>query len=377
MKTLSFKLTQKQILRLQDLDNKIVDLYGLLKNLSEEELSAIHKFARVSMIGASTRIENALLTDLEIDWLDTILSTSAHTTAFESHKLMIEDKLSKDRERSIEEVAGCRQMLLLIYQEAKDLMPLRETDVRSLHHELLAPYRKALPYAGHYKTQPNSVIQQNWQTGEKKIVFQTADAGPLTQVAMAELLEWYNGIYVEDLRTVPISAEFIFRFLAIHPFQDGNGRLGRGLFLLLLLQSQNKALSNIAKYLAIDRYIEKHKEEYYFILRRCSDGKFQQDPRVYKINYFLDFMVKILQESLNGIETYRKKFHSLQKLSETAGTVLSVFKEHPEMRLNTKKISEETSFPERTVVYALSTLLKNKLIQKYGQGRATKYQLTF
>ncbi len=377
METLSFQLTHKQVLDLQNLENKIADLYGVLRGLPEEELQAIHKFARVSMIGASTRIENALLTDLEVDWIDTILSTDGHVTAFEAHKRMIEDKLSKDRERSIEEVAGCRQMLLLIYQEAQALIPLKEADVRNLHYELLASYQKGFLYAGKYKTQQNSVVQQNWSTGESRVVFQTADAGPLTQAAMTDLFYWYNEIYLQDVRTLVIASEFIFRFLAIHPFQDGNGRLGRGLFLLLLLQSKNKVLAAVSPYLAIDRYIEKYKEEYYFILNRCSDGKFQQDPHAYKIHYFLEFMIKVLEESLEGVEEYRKKFQALQKLSDAAVKVLNAFKEHPEIRLNTKRISEQTDLPIRTVAYALATLLKNKLIQRYGQGAATKYQLTF
>jgi Fic family protein len=330
------------------------------------------------MIGASTRIENALLTDLEVDWIDTILSTDGHVSAFETHKLMIENKLSKDRERSIEEVTGCRQMLLLIYQEAESLIPLKETDVRSLHYELLAPYQKGAHYAGKYKTHPNSVVQQNWSTRESRVVFQTVDAGPVTQAAMADLIQWYNEIYLQDAGTLAIASEFVFRFLAIHPFQDGNGRLGRGLFLLLLLlQSKNKALSTVGKYLAIDRYIEKYKEEYHFVLNCCSNGKFQQDPHSYKIHYFLEFMMKVLDESLEGVEKYRKKFKALQKLSDAAIKVLNTFKEHPEVRLNTKSIFEQTGIPIRTVAYALATLLENKLIQRYGQGAATKYQLTF
>ncbi|MGV8949280.1 MAG: hypothetical protein ACOH2E_07980 [Candidatus Paracaedibacter sp.] len=77
------------------------------------------------MIGASTRIENAQLTDSEVNWLDTILSEDGKTTALDQNRALIEDKLSKDRERSIEKVAGCRAMLLLIYEDYKDLLALK------------------------------------------------------------------------------------------------------------------------------------------------------------------------------------------------------------------------------------------------------------
>lgn len=374
---LSFELTQKHLSDLQDLENKIINTYAILKYLPEEELQAIHQFAKISMIGASTRIENAQLTDIEVDWMDTLLSTEGKATAFENNRMVIENKLSKDRERSIEEVAGCRNMLLVIYEQANSLLPLRESDIRSLHYELLSYYRTANHYIGKYKEQPNYVVQENKGTGERRIVFKTADAGPITQVAMSDLSQWYNDIYHYDARSIPIAVEFTYRFLAIHPFQDGNGRLGRGLFLLILLQSKNEALSTIARYLPIDRYIEKHKEEYYFVLNRCSGGTFKQIPSDYRINYFFEFMVKVLISSLDSIDVYRKKYEATKKLSDKARLILKCFREHPELRLNTQKIVEETKFPSRTVKYSLSMLLKLNLIQQSGQGSATKYQLTF
>jgi Fic family protein len=377
MSSLSFDITPKHLYDLQELENKIADIYALLKTLPEDELYAIQKFTRVSIIGSSTRIENALLTDLEVDWIDTVLISSGKTNSFENCKELIENKLSKDRERSIEEVAGCRNMLLLIYQDARSLVPLREIDIRSLHHELLSTYPKAHSYIGKYKEQPNYVVQENRMTGEKHIVFKTADAGPITLAAMHDLIEWYNKTYERDLRSIFIACEFVYRFLAIHPFQDGNGRLGRGLFLLLLLQSRSAPLASIAKYLPIDRSIEKYKEEYYFVLNRCSGGMFKQDAHDYKIHYFVEFMLKVLSNSLDSIEIYREKYKSIQMLSDSALKVINCFKEHPEIRLNTQRIANETGLPLRTVAYALSGLFKNNLIQKSGQGSATKYQITF
>ena len=156
--TLSFSLDKDLIEKLSALDNKFAEKFAVLKNCNQDELDALHKYARVSMIGASTRIENALLTDIEVNWLDTILTIDGKPTAFSKNRNLIEDKLSKDRERSIEEVAGCRAMLLLIYSNSMDFFPLKENDLRALHYELMSPYKKAIPYAGKYKIQSNSVI---------------------------------------------------------------------------------------------------------------------------------------------------------------------------------------------------------------------------
>lgn len=374
---LSFTLTDELTDLLNDLDNEFAKIYSELKALPLEELQILHRYARVSMVGASTRIENANLTDLEVNWLDTILTDDGKVTAFDQNRSLIEDKLSKDRERSIEEVAGCRAMLIFMYENPYDFFPLKENDIRSFHYELLAHYQKAHSYAGQYKTHSNSVVERHNSTGKTKIVFQTADAGPTTSAAMRDLVEWYNINLPIASWPIAVTAEFIYRFLAIHPFQDGNGRLGRGLFLLGLLHSKSEVISFVSYYLSIDRYIEQHKEEYYFVLNKCSSGRFKQDPKDYDINYFLKFMIKILRASLQGIVIARERFRAEQGLHLSAVTVLQCFKDFPEIRLTTGKIIQQTDLPRRTIVYALNTLLDLRLIQKYGQKNSTRYQLTF
>lgn len=374
---LSYVLTPDLLETLQKLEGKLSLAYTTLQIMKKEERSSIHRYAKISMIGASTRIENAKLTDSEIDWLDTILTRDGKTTAFEANRDLIKNKLSKDRERSIEEVAGCRQILLAIYENFADLFPIRETDLRGLHYQLMSPYQGAGPYIGQYKAVTNSVVEHNRLTGQIRTVFQTADPGPITSTSMHDLVSWYNETLPYERWPLAVTSEFVFRFLAIHPFQDGNGRMGRGLFLLSLLQSPQPIISFVAQYLAIDRQIEKHKEEYYFVLNQCSQGYFSQDPSTYKIGYFLRFMIKILTESLDDIDVYRIKYNQERNLSPSATQVLACFRENPEIRLTTKHIIEITNLPRRTVGNALTSLLEADLVQRYGQGAGTRYQITF
>lgn len=374
---LSYNISQEILLKLRRISSSFAEKFAEIKNFTNDERAAINRYARISMIGASTRIENAILTDPEIDWIDTILSKDGKTTEFQNNREAIENKLSKDRERSIEEVAGCRSMLFLIYEQAKDLFPLTETTVRGLHYELMHFYSNAGPYIGQYKKHPNFVVEHNIHTHESRTVFKTADSGPITEVAMAELLHWYKETLPVEPWSLGVSCEFIFRFLAIHPFQDGNGRLGRGLFLLSMLQSPDPIISYLAPYLAIDRHIELHKSEYYFVLNRCSNGVYSNNPSEYKIELFLNFMIKILEESLNDITIYRDRYKLLKMLPNAASLVLDCFKEHPEIRLSNKNIVEETSLPRKTVINSLYTLLNGGLIQKYGKGPSVRYQICF
>jgi Fic family protein len=374
---LSFIPGQKLENELRILQGDIVEIYKNIEELSPKEAKYLHRFALISNIGASTRIENAVLTDTEIAWVDTILQKNGKTTAFEENKIYILDKLQKDRERSVEEVVGCRQILSTVYVQAKELFPLTEAIIRGLHHDLLRYYPRAAHFAGGYKNVPNRVMSINHKTGEQKVVLDPSPPGMVTGLAMADLVNWYNLNIHESPWPLLVATEFVFRFLAIHPFQDGNGRLGRALFILTLLQSDDKYLKEISPYIAIDRHIEQNRSLYYTTLHQCSEGKFHDDPKKYKIEPLAWFFIKILRSSLADIEVYRNRYAELQKFSESALAVLNCFKSSPEKRLKVSDIEKDTGLPRRTVQYALQTITKKAFIQKLGQGAGTRYQLIF
>ncbi|MBW2657430.1 MAG: Fic family protein [Deltaproteobacteria bacterium] len=374
---LSFIPGQKLENELRILQGDIVEIYKNIEELSQKEAKYLHRFALISNIGASTRIENAVLTDTEIAWVDTILQKNGKTTAFEENKIYILDKLQKDRERSVEEVVGCRQILSTVYVQAKELFPLTEAIIRGLHHDLLRYYPRAAHFAGGYKNVPNRVMSINHKTGEQKVVLDPSPPGMVTGLAMADLVNWYNLNIHESPWPLLVATEFVFRFLAIHPFQDGNGRLGRALFILTLLQSDDKYLKEISPYIAIDRHIEQNRSLYYTTLHQCSEGKFHDDPKKYKIEPLAWFFIKILRSSLADIEVYRNRYAELQKFSESALAVLNCFKSSPEKRLKVSDIEKDTGLPRRTVQYALQTITKKAFIQKLGQGAGTRYQLIF
>jgi Fic family protein len=63
-----------------------------------------------------------------------------------------------------------------------------------------------------------------------------------------------------------LAATFVFDFLCIHPFRDGNGRVSR-LITTLLLQSHG---FQVARYISLERLVEESKEDYYRVLGECS-----------------------------------------------------------------------------------------------------------
>ena len=182
---LSFSPSARLEIEMKRLQGLFVESYRSLEGVSSEEAAYLNRLALISNIGASTRIENAVLTDQEIEWVDTMLRGEAKMTAFEEKRETILDKLSKDRERSIEEVIGCRQVLTTIYMQARELFPLTETVIRGLHFDLLRFFPEASGHAGGYKTTPNTIVYHNHETGEKRVVLDPAPPGIVTETAMA------------------------------------------------------------------------------------------------------------------------------------------------------------------------------------------------
>lgn len=136
--------------------------------------------------------------------------------------------------RDILEMTASNVGLRMMTEEAaaKDI-PLTQNFIRTLHRTLLREdytvYR-SMPgglhtsyviHAGQYKTRPNSVITRY---GDR---FEYASPEE-TPGFMADLVDWYNTAEREGkLSPVELAALFHYRYIRIHPFEDGNGRIAR------------------------------------------------------------------------------------------------------------------------------------------------------
>jgi len=377
---ISYKLEDKHIVQLQILrDNFNAISYIISERLTgifEEKKNYMKKCSLISNIGASTRIENAILTDMEIEWIDTEIKKGRQNN-FAVCEKSIKDKLSKDKERSIEEVGGYRDCINLVFSMYKDFVLLRESDIKGFHRKLLEYYPKANYYIGNYKKHSNSVVQENYNTKKKITVLKTADPGVETETSMHELVSWYNETIKKEIWKVPVAVEFVFRFLAIHPFSDGNGRLSRLFFQLILLSSGESCFENVIPYIGLDRCIEQTRSEYYAVLRKCSNGNFKQNSKKYNYIPFLEYMISMLEKSLKNFNYYSTKYEQYKKLSKNALNIFEIFKGEPERALQTKDIVGILNIPRRTVIYSLNSLVDAEFLQKLGQGPSSRYRITF
>jgi hypothetical protein len=140
---LSFNLNNKQIKALKNLQSKFEREAMILGNYSDKKKAYIRKNSVISNIGASTRIENALLTDIEIEWIDTEMKKGNNEEMNADKEAYLLDKISKDKERSLEEVAGYRQGINIVFDMYTGFHTLRESDIKGLHREILKYCSKA------------------------------------------------------------------------------------------------------------------------------------------------------------------------------------------------------------------------------------------
>lgn len=147
-----------------------------------------------------------------------------------------------------------------------EYIPLTENHVRQLHRDLLRHSDKDERHRGNYKTSPNNVAVFDEHSQQIGIVFETATPFD-TPRPMRVLIEWTNAVLeTKSLHPLLVVEIFIVTFLAIHPFQDGNGRLSRILTTLLLLRCGYA----YTPYSSLERVIENSKEGYYLALRQTQ-----------------------------------------------------------------------------------------------------------
>ncbi len=319
-----------------------------LQTLSPERLSALRHVATIESIGSSTRIEGVKLTDRQIE---TLLS-SLQRNAFKS--------------RDEQEVAGYAKAMDLLFQSREELT-LTENHLKQLHSVLLTFSAKDEYHRGQYKRTPNNVVAYDREGKEIGVIFETASPFQ-TPVEMEQLVQWTAQALSEKLmHPLLVIAVFVVRFLAIHPFQDGNGRLSRILTTLLLLRNGYAYVP----YASLEGVIEENKDLYYAALRKTQGTLKQPGPdwETWAM-FFLRCLKKQKDNLATKLERERIAAPALRPLSLT---ILKLLKEHDQLTIS--ELERLTGANKNTLKLRLRELTRPELIAKHGQARATRYTL--
>lgn len=329
---------------------RIDELKGLWKGsakLNPHILKQLKMSVIITSTGASTRIEGARMSDDEIA------------------RLIRGLKSKPPRGRDAEEVAGYADLLGRIFDNYKTLK-LTEGQILQFHKILLHFSSKDQLEKGKYKSSDNIVVARDAE--DKEVVLFRPTPPYLVKKEMDDVLAWANIVLrKKTLHPILVIANFIFEFLAIHPFHDGNGRLSRALTNLLLLQEGY----SYVPYVSLEEIIEDRKESYYLSLRGAQRfHKTEREDITTWILFLLDALLSQAEAARCLIESDKPE----QMLSEKQIVVLRLFDENK--TLSPRDISSllKESIPLSTIKQVLQRLVKLGLIKRIGLGRATRYR---
>lgn len=303
----------------------------------------------VTSTGSSNRIEGNRLSDEQVEILYRNL------------------RIKKFRTRDEQEVAGYLEMLERVFVHCDDI-PVRESSILQLHRDMLRHSEKDAGHNGQYKFGNNRVEAKDPRGNLLAVIF---DPPPphLVEKEMRELVEWYGWAMAGRFKhPLLLIANFIFEFLAIHPFQDGNGRTSRLLTNLLLLQNGYR----FARFVSHEKLIEINKADYYLALNKTQrTWKSRQED----VSEWLRFFLATLREQARRAIALLEEDTTESLLSARQLAVWRWAQRLPEVEFSRKTAIEEFGYPARTVEAIIKKLLIMKKLERLGEGRATRYKV--
>jgi Fic family protein len=344
----NIKITHEILAVVSELDSFKAS-WKLFEKLSPEKLSALKRVATIESIGSSTRIEGVKLSDKEIEKL----LSNIGSTSF----------LSRDEQ----EVAGYSEVCNLVFSSFEE-MSFSENLLKQLHGILLKFSEKDERHSGEYKKLPNSVEAFDPAGKSLGIIFETTSPFD-TPFHMQDLMTWFRTQRDEQkLHPLILIGIFIVHFLAIHPFQDGNGRLSRVITTLLLMQFGYV----YTPYSSLESIIERNKENYYLSLRKTQATLKNESDYEPWLLFFLRSLQKQKMHLDRKLEL--EKDAMIFNLSDLSRKIIDIIKERESTGIS--EITHLAGANKNTVKKHLSALVRDELITPYGSGKLTKYRIT-
>ena len=182
---------------------------------------------------------------------------------------LLEGKRILATKRELAEIKGA----IALYDNIDKFDSKSEKDLLKAHKILM---QDVLKEAGVYRT-------KNVGVGNEKEITHIAPPANNVPILMGELFEWLNKT---DLHPLIVSSVFHYEFEFIHPFVDGNGRIGRFWQTLILYNWKR-----VFEYLPIESLIYENQDEYYKAIENSTE--------IGNSTPFIEFMLKITLDTLN------------------------------------------------------------------------------
>ena len=266
-------------------------------------------------------------------------------------------------------IEGVVEMMLDATQRHN--LPLTEKRLFGWHAALF-PTGYSGPYAievGKYRTGEMQVV--SGAMGKEKIHYEAVKP-KLVKAEMDKFLDWFNN----DNQLDPVIKAAIahFWFIIIHPFDDGNGRIGRAITDMLLARAEKSG----ERFYSMSSQILVERKRYYEILQKVqhSTGDITQ-----WLEWFLHCLKKAMLATENTTQRILRKaefwkLHENTSINERQRTVLNKLFDGFEGKLQTSKWAKITKVSTDTALRDIKDLIEKGILQETNEGgRNANYEL--
>lgn len=323
MYTPLFEITSKIIELISNISEKIGEINYLQDNPYHIQL---RKENRIKTIHSSLAIENNSLSLKQI-------------TA------IIDGKYVLGNPNEIKEVKNSIQA----YDLLLSLNPYKEKDLLKAHKLMM---QDLVDRNGKYRTDGVGIFD-----GEK--VVHLAPPADRVPELMSDLFEW---IKTSDVHPLIKSCVFHYEFEFIHPFQDGNGRIGR-LWQTVIL----KDWKEIFAWLPVETLIKENQKEYYSVLG-TSDSEANSTK-------FIEFMLSLILNTIEEIISTEKKVTKKVTIKVTINQqkIIDAIKSNP--HITQEELADIIGITKKSITANMKKLQENGLIKRIGANKNGYWQI--
>lgn len=331
-------------------------LYGTLQHVDEDEKQSLKIELMSNEAYRTSEIEGEILN-----------RDSIHSSIRKQLGLQVEGRRAEPAEQ------GIAEMMVDLYRNFDDDLT---DEVLCLWHEMLTNGRRDLQNIGRYRTHEDPMQIVSGPLGRSKVHFE-APASENVPAEMAAYIDWFNNSGKrgkEELPPLIRAAVAHLYFECIHPFEDGNGRIGRAISEKALSQSLGKPTL-----IALSQVIQDDKKPYY--------GALEGNNRSLEINDWIEYFCSLVleaqahtQQTINFViekgkfyKRFEKRLNSRQKK-----VIDRVFREgFAGFRggLSAKNYQSIAGAPSATATRDLTGLVKMGAFIKTGTLKSTRYYL--
>lgn len=240
-------------------------------------------------------------------------------------------------------------------------------------HQMIFNEWSTLSRVGAYRNHPEDmqIISRHL---EGKIIYQAPTSKNVFK-EMERFIHWYNTKGINQSHSILVKASLVhLYFECIHPFEDGNGRIGR-----LLIEKTLSQELGLPVLICVSKQIESGKKEYYSQLSKCNQTLNVQSW----IEFFSNIILKAQEESMALLNFIILKSKTLERLKGQINqrqekVLLKIFAQGPKGflgGLSAENYISITKASRATATRDLADLVEKEVLIKTGELRYTRYWL--